>query len=85
MYKDSYGQRLKEIREKYGSSVKDTTACIKSHDRQASRTESFFDGKYGSSKMGIENTVISKKFSENVDPLGTNVSRKYSTLALKEK
>lgn len=53
MYKDSYGQRLKEIREKYGSTVKDTTVCLRSHERQSSRNDSFFDGKYGSSKMGV--------------------------------
>lgn len=53
MYKDSYGQRLKEIRDKYGPSVKDTTACLRSHERQASIADSFLDGKYGSSKMGV--------------------------------
>lgn len=53
MYKDSYGQRLKEIREKYGSTVKDTTACLRSNERHSSRNQSFFDGKYGSSKREV--------------------------------
>lgn len=82
MYKDSYSQRLKEIREKYGSTVKDTTACLRSNERQSSRASSFLDGKYAS-KVGLENAVVRKKYSENIDPLGTDVQKKYSTLAQK--
>lgn len=43
MYKDSYNQRLKEIRDKYGASVKDTTSCIRSNDKPSFRQDSKYD------------------------------------------
>lgn len=37
MHQDSYNQRLKEIRDKYGSTVKETTSCLKTVDRNLMR------------------------------------------------
>lgn len=56
------------------------------NQRQQSTTcDSFYDNKYGSKKMVVETFPISKKFSENIDPSGKDMTRKYSTLAHKEK
>lgn len=29
MHQDSYNQRLKQIREKYGATIKETTSCLR--------------------------------------------------------
>lgn len=60
MYKDSYNQRLKEIREKYGASVKDTTACIRSHDKPSLRQDSKYDEKY-SDKYSVNKKLYDAK------------------------
>lgn len=43
MHKESYNSRLREIREKYGPSVKDTTSCIRSNDKPTLRGNSNYD------------------------------------------
>lgn len=58
MYKDSYNQRLKEIREKYGASIKDTTSCIRSNDKPL-RQDSRYDEKYS------DKFTITKKLNDN--------------------
>jgi hypothetical protein len=85
MYKDTYNQRLKEIREKYGASVKDTTSCIRSNDKL--RHDSKYDHKYSDKYTTNTNNVETKsewKKSENSDPSFTGFSSKYTSSAIKE-
>ena len=87
MYKDSYNQRLKEIREKYGASVKDTTSCIKSNDklslRQDSKYNEKYSDKYNTNKKNLDTKSDWKK-SENLDPSFIGFSSKYTSSAVKE-
>lgn len=77
MQTDSYSHRLKEIREKYGAAVKDNVSCLRSHDRQLSRYDGNQDDKYGLHRKTIDNT-LDRKLTENIDPLSTGYSNKYS-------
>lgn len=82
MYKDSYNQRLKEIRDKYGASVKETTSCIRSNDksslRQDSRNDQNYSDKYSVNKK-LYDTKNDWNKSENLDPSLTSFSSKFST------
>ena len=87
MYKDSYNQRLKEIREKYGASVKDTTSCIRANDKPSLRHDSKYDDKYSdkyTTAKKVYDTKSDWKKSENIDPSLTGFTSKYSTSIMKE-
>jgi hypothetical protein len=50
MNRDSYGDRLREIREKYGTNVKDTTTCLRSFDRPIINPDTRYDDKFNKNK-----------------------------------
>ena len=73
MHQDSYNQRLRQIREKYGATIKETTTLLRSDDQYTRKLDSNYDTKYGITK-NISDTKNDRKYNENADPSCTSLS-----------